>query len=73
MVKLDQKPKITTQVKIDSALQLHRPSTIHRASYRELNGTIVDLQTEKIGQSKNQNECSWRKWKGPGILLTARI
>ena len=52
-------------------------STIHLASCPDLNGTAVlqsiDLQTEKIEKSKNQNDCGRRSRRGPGILLAARI
>ena len=33
----------------------------------------MDLQTEKIRKSKNQNDWSWRNRKGPQILLSGPI
>ena len=50
LVKLFQKRKITMQIKKKQniILQMHRPSTIHQASYQELSGTAVLLQADEI-------------------------
>ena len=76
LVKLIQKRKITVQFWINNALQLQRvnyPSCV----IRDLNGTDVlqsiDLQTEKVREPKNQNDCSWHNRMGPRILLAAQV
>ena len=52
---------------------VRRPSTIHRASYRDLNGTgvpqSIDLQTEKIGQLKEPKRQQLSQSEGPGNFV----